>query len=385
MYCFVLWHNSIRFDNKSLLKDMGTVKLPFYARLALTLLAIVLVLFLLSVGKDIFMPLLFALLIAILLFPLCKFFEEKLHLGSVASPLISLLLFVGALGGFVNFIVLQFIGFADDFPALRVRFTEMLDSLQHWLSHKLHITNKQQSDYINRYTNSMLEGVGQSMRTVFLSVTGVLLMLIFIFIFTFFILYHRRLLMKFVLHLFSEANRPNVNEVIVETKTMINSYVVGLVIEMALIGVVNCTILLIMGVKFALLLGVVAAVLNIIPYLGIYTATVLSMVVTFANSSANTALGVGAALMIVHFVDSNILFPRIVGGRVKMNPFITIIAVIVGEYLWGIPGMFLFIPIVGIIKLVCERVKGLEAWGYLIGVEDRPKPVRGKKMTVSGE
>jgi predicted PurR-regulated permease PerM len=75
-------------------------------------------------------------------------------------------------------------------------------------------------------------------------------------------------------------------------------------------------------------------------------------------------------------LDANILLPRIVGARVKMNPFITIVAVIVGEFLWGIPGMFLFIPVTGIMKLICDRVEGLEAWGLLIGVEEVEKPVK---------
>jgi predicted PurR-regulated permease PerM len=179
--------------------------------------------------------------------------------------------------------------------------------------------------------------------------------------------------MRFVLHLFSVEHRPKVSEVIIESKSMIYSYVFGLMIEMLLISIVNCTMFLIMGIQYALLLGVMAAVLNIIPYLGIYSSIVICMLVTFANSTGNAALGVGVGLFIVHVFDANILFPRIVGGRVKMNPFITIIAVIIGELLWGIPGMFLFIPITGIIKLVCERVEGLEAWGLLIGVEEVEK------------
>ncbi len=359
---------------------MDTVKLPFYARLALTLLAVVLVIMMLSVGKDIFIPLVFGLLIAILLYPINKFFEQKLHLGHAASPLLSIVLFVSALGGFIYFLVLQIIGFSSDFPALRIRFQQMFGDLQHWMSHKLNITSKQQAAYIDRSATGILDGVGQSMRSVFVSVTGIALMLVFVLIFTFFIIYHRRLLMKFVSHLFSEQHRAKVNEVILETKAMINAYVVGLVIEMAVLSVVNCTMFLIMGIKYPLLLGVMAAVFNIIPYLGIYTAIIISMLVTFANSTGNAALGVGIALLIVHLLDSNILFPRIVGGRVKMNPFITIIAVIVGEYVWGIPGMFLFIPLVGIIKLICERVEGLEAWGYLIGVEEREQPKEKKKI-----
>lgn len=360
---------------------MNTIKLPFYARLALTLLAVVLVFVILSVASNIFIPLVFGLLISILLYPINRFFERKLHFGRLFSALLPVALFVSAMMVFIYFLGLQTIHFADDFPILRVRFLEMFDGLQHWLSHTFHINNKQQTDYINKSINEILSAVGHSISNVFVSMTGGLLLTIFVLIFTFFMLYHRRMLIQFALHLFGEQHRSKVREVIIETKSMVYSYVLGLVIEMALISIVNCTMFLIMGIQYALLLGVMAAVLNIIPYLGIYTSIAICMLVTFANSSGNIALEAGVGLFIVHLLDANILFPRIVGGRVKMNPFITIIAVIVGEFVWGIPGMFLFIPIAGIVKLICERVDGLEAWALLIGVDETVQKPKKKIKT----
>ena len=359
---------------------MGNVKLPFYARLALTLFAVVLIFLIMREAADIFIPLVFGLLIAILLYPLNKFFEVKLRLGRLAAAVLSVILFISALVGFIYFLALQIIGFSSDLPQLRKRFEQMFDSLQHWLSYKLHINNREQTDYINNSINGAMGSVAHSISNLFLSVTGILLLMVFIFIFTFFMLYHRKLLMRFMLHLFSVQHRSKVNEVILETKAMINSYVLGLLIEMLILSVVNCSMFLIMGIQYALLLGVMAAVLNIIPYLGIYTSIVICMLVTFANSSGGMALEAVIGLFIVHLLDSNILFPRIVGGRVKMNPFITIIAVIVGEFIWGVPGMFLFIPIAGIIKLVCDRVDGMEAWGLLLGVDDVPKRVKKTKI-----
>ncbi len=227
----------------------------------------------------------------------------------------------------------------------------------------------------------MMETAAKSVSNLFLSLTSILLLAVFVFIFTFFMLYHRRLLMRFMLKLFKEEHETKVTEVIMETKSMMNSYVVGLLIEMVIMSVANSTLLLIIGVQYAVLLGVVAAVLNIIPYIGIYTSIVFIMFVTFANSTGNLALEAGIGLFILHFLDSNILMPKIVGARVKMNPFITIIAVITGEFLWGIPGMFLFIPIIGITKLICERVEGLEAWGLLIGVDEaEKKPAKKIKL-----
>jgi len=352
---------------------MDKVKFPFYAKLSLILISIVLVYIILSEASNIFIPLVFGLLISILLYPLTRFFENKLKLGRIVSAILSVLLFIAAMLGFIYFIALQIIGFSSDFPQLRKRFQQMFDSLQHWLSYKLHINNTQQTQYINNSINGAMGSAAHSVSNLFVSITGILLLTVFVLIFTFFMLYHRKLLMRFVLELFIKEHQSKVTEVIVETKSMINSYVLGLVIEMVLVSIVNCTMFLIMGIQYALLLGVMAAVMNIIPYLGIYTSIVISMLVTFANSSGGMALEVGIGLFIVHILDSNILFPRIVGGRVKMNPFITIIAVIVGEFVWGIPGMFLFIPIMGIIKLICERVEGLEAWSLLIGVEEVEK------------
>ncbi len=316
---------------------MDIVKVPFYIRLALILLSIVLIYMILSEAANIFIPLVFALLISILLYPLNKFFENKMHLGRTVSAGLSVMLFISAMLSFIYFIALQIIGFSGDFPQLRKRFQQMFDGVQHWLSSKLHINNTQQTAYINNSINGAMGSAAHSVSNLFVSITGILLLTVFVLIFTFFMLYHRKLLMQFVLQIFRKEHQVKVKEVIMETKSMINSYVLGLVIEMVLISIVNCTMFLIMGIQYALLLGVMAAVLNIIPYLGIYTSIVISMLVTFANSSGGMALEVGIGLFVVHLLDSNILFPRIVGGRVKMNPFITIIAVIVGEFVWGIP------------------------------------------------
>jgi len=358
---------------------MDTIRFPFYARAALTLIALVLTCLILSVASNIFIPLVSGLLISILLYPINKFFEEKLHLGRTISPILSVFLFITLLFSFVYFLALQLIGFSSDFPMLRKRFLQMIDGLQQWLHYKLHINNYQQTDYLNKSMTGIFGALGHSISNLFVSVTGILFLTIFVLIFSYFMLYYRKLLKKFVLFLFRAEHQVKVSEVLMETKSMIYSYVFGLLIEMVLVSIVNCTMFLIMGIQYALLLGVMAAVLNIIPYLGIYTSIIITTLVTLANSNTNLALEAGGGLFIVHLLDSNILFPRIIGRRVKMNPFITILAVIVGDFLWGVPGMFLFIPVTGIIKMICERVEGLEAWGLLIGVEEVEKKP-GKKI-----
>jgi AI-2 transport protein TqsA len=293
-----------------------------------------------------------------------------------------LVLFVAVVCVLLYVLSIQLVSFSQDVPALQSRFMHLSNDAHQWVTERFKINNRQQTDYLNSSILSVIETAGKSVSSVLFTLSGLFFFVVFVLIFTFFILFHRRLLLRFTVQLFSVNNRPKVTEVIMETKMMINSYVVGLMIEMLIMSVANSAFLLLIGVKYAILLGVLAAVLNIIPYIGIYSAIGIIMLVTLANSSLALSLEAGVGMIVLHFIDANIMLPRIIGSRVKMNPFITIIAVIVGEFLWGIPGMFLFIPIIGIIKLICERVEGLEAWAILIGVdEDNPKRV--KKISLS--
>jgi AI-2 transport protein TqsA len=353
---------------------MSPVKLPFYVKLAMMLVSIVLILFLLMQGKDIFIPMVFALLISVLLYPLSRFMERRLHFPRSFAAILSIILFIAAIGAFIYFLSVQVVSFSEDLPEFEKRLLGVLNDIQHWIWREYHVSTRQQTDYINKSASSLISTAANSLGNIFLSFSTLALWTIFTFIYTFFMIFHRKLLLKFVLHLFNPKDRDQVQEVIVQTRGMINGYVTGLLIEMLIISIVSCATLLIMGIKYAILLGLLAAVLNIIPYIGIYTSIAIGMLVTFANSGGNAALGLAIAFIVIHLIDSNVLMPRIVGSRVKMNPFITIVAVLIGEFVWGIPGMFLFIPITGILKLICERVDGLQAWAILIGVEEKDKP-----------
>ncbi len=357
-----------------------SVKLPFYARLSLVLFSIVLIFIILRTASGIFIPLTFSLLFSFLLYPIAKFLETKWHFGKALAAMVSIILFVSVVSGFIYFLIIQFVHFSDDFPVFSKKFQIMFSEFQHWISTKFHITRKDQADYINNSISRILDSAGSGITNIINSVGTIVIWNIFILMFTFFMLYYRTLLNKFVLYLFSEKHRANVNEVLIETKSMINGYILALVIEMILVSIVNCTMFFIMGIEYAFLLGIMAAFLNIIPYIGIYTSIVICTLITFANSSGNQALVAAIGLFIVHLIDANILMPRLVGGRIKMNPFVTILAVMIGEFLWGVPGMFLFIPITGIIKLICERVVGLEAWAILIGIEEKIKPIKKIKI-----
>jgi predicted PurR-regulated permease PerM len=185
-------------------------------------------------------------------------------------------------------------------------------------------------------------------------------------LYTFLLLLYRQLVVRFLLKSFKDHTK-TVHHILAETRYIIKSYLAGLIIEMIIVACLNCVAFLLLGVKYALLLGVISALLNLIPYLGIFIACILSMLVTFTTNSAGTVVSVGIVLLSVHLVDANILLPKIVGSRVKMNALATIFGVVVGSAIWGIPGMFLAIPIVAILKVIFENVESLESWCILLG------------------
>ena len=176
--------------------------------------------------------------------------------------------------------------------------------------------------------------------------------------------------MKFLESVFLEENKPLVHAIIEQVQFIIRKYIIGLLIEMAIVATIVTVAFLILGIKYAFLLGLITGLFNIVPYVGIFTSLVLSTLITFATATVTTkVLFVIITLVITHLVDSNVLLPVIVGSKVRINALITVLGVIVGEMIWGIPGMFLSIPVIAVFKIIFDRVDSLKAWGLLLGDE----------------
>ena len=350
-----------------MIKNKSDSSLAFYGRIALMLQAFILALLILYLGKVLLIPLFFALLIAILLYPLTHFFERRLNRNLAA--ILSVLIFIIFVGSIVIFFTKELFLFVKDLPKAQTKFLQIVQNLQYWVTLKFNVDATQQMDYLRKSAGSLSSGVISSVGTTFISVIEFVVLFIFFLIFTYFILVHRKIFKNFILAFFDPSSKEKVNGVIISTRAMMNDYVVGLLSEMAILFTSILIILLILGVKYALLIAVIAAVFNIIPYLGIYIAAAFGMLIAVTNGSGNLAIEVGISFIIIHFIDANVLMPHIVGGRVKINPFITIVAVFIGKLIWGIPGMFLFIPLTAIIRIISENVSELKPWSILIGEE----------------
>jgi predicted PurR-regulated permease PerM len=352
---------------------------PFYTRLAMVLVSLIALFYIAILGKSILAPLIFALLFAVLLLPLANFMEHKLRFPRSLASLLAVLILILATTGVLYIVGAQISSLAEDWPEFKKQVLGSFNDLQTWISHKFHIRIKQQMTYVNNATSKLLESGGSVLGDVFVSFSSFILFQVFIMIDTFFLLYYRRLIIRFLVSVFRADNSIVVYDIIAQVQSRIRQYILGLLLEMVIVATASCLALWILGVQYAVLLGLLIGLFNLIPYIGIASALVLSTLVTFATAGTAKLLLVIGTILGIHLIDSNILLPLIVGSKVRINALITVLGVIVGGSLWGISGTFLAIPVIAIMKIVFDRVDSLKPWGLLLGDErdeKQPEPLK---------
>lgn len=352
--------------------DLNFSERPFYVKLMCVLVSLLVLGYLTILAKEVLSPMIFSCLFSILLLPMASFFERRLRLPRSAASMLSVVLMLSLVG-----LVLYFIGsevgrLSKDWPQFREQLDVTLQKLQEWISTRFHIDAQKQLKYVHSATSTAIESGGTVLGATVLSLSSILLFLVFTFIYTFFFLLYRSLIMKFLTSVFLQKNEAVVHEVIEQVQYMIRKYITGLLIEMGIVATVVSLAFWILGVKYAVLLGLITGILNIIPYIGIFTAMALSALVTFATAVvASKTIIVVVVLIVVHLVDSNVLLPLVVGSKVRINALVTVLGVIIGEMIWGISGMFLSIPVIAVLKIIFDRVEGLKSWGIILGDEEK--------------
>jgi predicted PurR-regulated permease PerM len=187
-------------------------------------------------------------------------------------------------------------------------------------------------------------------------------------VYIFLFLYFRHFLVQFLLMAFADRHREKVQNVIHRVKGVVQNYITGMFLVILILAVLNSIALYSLGVRHALLFAGFAAMLNVIPFLGPFIGATLPILYTLLTTdSLWVPFGVFLAFYFIQLAESNFFTPKIVGGRVSMNPLMTIIALFVGNFIWGLAGMILFIPGMAILKVIFDEVEGMQAWGFLLG------------------
>jgi putative permease len=355
--------------------------LPFYIKMASILFILMALVYIIIVAKEILSPLIFSCLFSILLLPLAEFLENRVRLPRSAASMLSVLLLLSSIGIILYVIGSQVSGLANDWPQFQEQLSKSVDNLQQWIAATFHVGYSKQLTYVHTATTKIMASGTAVAGATLLTLSSILLFFVFTFIYTFFFLLYRRLIMKFFESVFLEENKHLVHDIIEQVQYIIRKYIIGLLIEMAIVGGVVALALWALGIKYAFLLGLITGIFNIIPYIGIFSALIISSLITFATAAVvSKVLIVAIVFIVVHLADSNILLPVVVGSKVRINALITVLGVIIGEMIWGIPGMFLSIPVIAVLKIIFDRVESLKSWGIILGDEDHKQNKLATKL-----
>ncbi len=345
---------------------MDTVKIPFYAKASLIFIGLLSFGSMLYIGQGIIIPIIYATILAIVLSPLVNFFTRK-KINRVLAIAVSITLVAIILITLVLLLSSQLSIFTQSFPLLLDKFSETFNRTVIWASGNFNISAEKINSFITETKTTILNGSKSAIGATLLTMGSALVVLILIPVYVFMILFYQPLLLDFIRRVFGAGNQKEVNEVLRSTKNIIQKYLVALLLEAAIIATLNSAGLLIIGIDYAIVLGIIGAILNVIPYIGGIIAVALPMMVAFATKSPSYVLLVLGVYVVIQFIDNHYIIPKIVASKVRINALVSIIVVLAGGVLWGIPGMFLSIPLTAILKVICDHIEGLKPWGFLLG------------------
>ena len=345
---------------------------PLTVKRSIELLGLCLAVAIMVIGRDIIMPVIMAFFISIMLLPIYRFLKKYKFPESLAIvlPILFVLIFIA---GIVWFFSAQISILADDFPQIKQNVAKHLQSLKEWISDLTGINTDKQETFLKEKSDDLLSMGGQAASGAAVTLSGVFVFVGLLPIYIYLILFYKDILLRFTFMWFKTDDHPKVKEVVYETESIIKSYLVGLLIQVTYMTILLGGILLLIGIKHALLIGVIFALLNLIPYVGALIGNLIGVLLTLTSSTelwpVITVLGVIAA---VQFLDNNILMPRIVGSKVKINALFSILGVFIGGAIAGVSGMFLSLPIIAVLKIIFDRTEQFKQWGVLLG-DERPE------------
>jgi predicted PurR-regulated permease PerM len=344
---------------------MAVKQYPFYLKATVVLFGLFLLVYMLNMLSGILIPLAFAILFAILLNPLFSFLIRH-KIPKVPSVILTLLIGIGFSALIFYLLSAQVLQFGQSFPILKVKLTELIANLEGWITGRFGIPAQKQLQFIKNILDSSQAVIGSAVGSVF----GTISVMIIIPIYVFMLLLYKTLIINFIYEVFLEERSAHVSAVLRQTKSAIQSYIVGLLIEMIIVSSLNSAALMILGVKYAILLGVIGGIINALPYIGGFVSILLPVLIaTVTKDGYSTQVEIIISYLVIQFIDSNIIFPRFVSVKVQINALISLLAVFLGNAMWGIAGMFLMLPIVAVLKIIFDRIEELKPWGRLLGDE----------------
>ena len=323
-------------------------------------------------GKSLFIPLFFGLLVAIIMYPACKWLEQKGWLKSIA---------IGAVLGIVTIIfatllwllIWQLQLFRQDLPGLTQKLETNLPVLQTWIERNFGFSITWQNDFLQN--SASVNNISNLLKGTLNNTINTLFYLVIVPVFSALFLYHRRTFVRYLQLIAGREYLHQLSSILRQTTHTYFNFIKGMLMVYVVVGILNSIGLMALGIKHAILFGMLTAIMTIIPYIGIIVSALLPITVAWiTKDSIWYPIGVIAVFAFVQYLEANVIFPMIVGTQLNVSTWATLVAFIAGGILWGVAGMILFIPFVAILKIVADNV---EDWKPLDILLNRTPDLKG--------
>jgi predicted PurR-regulated permease PerM len=334
-----------------------------------------LLLFILSVivlyfSSTVLIPLTFGGVLALVLMPVSRWLEHR-GINRGLSSFLSLLAFTLLIVGLFLLLRWQIGDLLKDFSKLQDQLGKLVEQVKDYVRSEFGVTKREQQKIINeQQSGGMEKAAGVAMGTIFTTLSmmvSTVLVLVYVFLF----LYFRAHFKNFILRLVSVPNMPIAEKVMHKASKVTQQYLSGLGMMIVMLWIMYGIGFSIVGIKGAIFFAILCGILEIVPFAGNITGTSITVLIAFAQGgSMDMVVGVLITYAIVQFTQTYLLEPLVVGNQVNINPLFTILIIVVGEAIWGIAGMVLAIPLLGMFKVVCDHVEPLKPYGYLIGTQN---------------
>jgi len=332
-------------------------------RLTYFLLSIILLIFGLIVAKDFLYPLAFGILLSYLLYPLVNFLEKK-GMPRIMSILIPIVIALVVFAILALFVLKRVNLFMDDLPDFRAKTIAHIEDMQRYIESEFGIP----AERFKNFLLSRIFDIGTESGKIFSATTGTLFVILMQPVFVFLFLYYRTKFAYFVLKVVGRQNRLIAIQVLREIASVVTRYMLGVASVVLILCVFNSIGLLLIGIKYPLLLGVISALFSFIPYFGNFIGGSIPFIFALLTEDSQVyALRIAIFVYIIHFFENNILSPNIVGNNIRINPFIIILGLIAGSMIWGVPGMLVVIPFLAMLHIVLKKIPGMQPYVYLMG------------------
>lgn len=342
-------------------------KFPFSVTFTATLLGIFLFFGGLIIAADLLIPLAFAFIFSLTLYPLVVKLERA-GVSRFLSVMIGLLVVLLILGVIFLIIYQNILTFSSDLPEMKKRSLLLIEKTQTSIEKALNMSAESQLNWLKQNSNSFLSFIGKFINNLIASTANFVSQTVIVLLYIYFMLYYRHVFKGFIVRVVSAAHRRKAIKIELQIIEVTQKYLVGLLTVMLVVAILNVSGLLILGIPHAVFFGTFAALLIVIPFIGVFIGS--SLPILFAlimTDSLFYPLAILIWFQIVQALEGNIITPNIVGSQISLNPLVAILALLVGASVWGIAGMVLFTPFTAMAKVIFDNIPSLNPYGYLLG------------------